>query len=103
MFDLETRIARLKRPTLLARAARFGLAEFRRETHLGPILQVERLPRPAEAIMQLLDIEATMNAQRLANAGDYCVALHVNVLIAIASEAQLMRATRLRLVETRAV
>ena len=98
MLDLETRIAQLQRPTLLARAARFGVDDYRREVHLHAILGVERLPRSADAIMRLLDIEAHMNSQRLERTSDYHLARHVDVLIAIAGEAQLMRATRLRLV-----
>ncbi|SFR40059.1 hypothetical protein SAMN04488005_1445 [Yoonia tamlensis] len=98
MLDLETRIAALKRPTLLARAARFGVDDYRREVHLPRILGVGHLPRPADAIMRLLDHESQMNALRIARAGDYRLAQHVDILIAIAAEAQLMRATRLRLV-----
>ncbi|KJZ20116.1 DUF6477 family protein [Loktanella sp. S4079] len=97
MLDLETRIRGLKRPSLLARAARFGADEYRREIHLRRILGVEKLPRHAEAIMRLLDIENEMNNHRLDHAGEYRVARHVDVLIAIAGEVQLMRATRLRL------
>ncbi|WP_106744291.1 DUF6477 family protein [Yoonia maritima] len=99
MLDLETRIRTLKRPTLLARAARFGMDDYRRDVHLRRIITADRLPRHAEAIMRLLDIEAEMNTQRIQQSGEYRVARHVDVLIAIAGEAQLMRATRLRLVE----
>jgi hypothetical protein len=98
VLDLETRIAGLKRPTLLARAARFGVDDYRRDVHLHRILGAGHLPRHAPAIMRLLDIESSMNAQRVDHASDYRLALHVEVLIAIAGEAQLMRATRLRLV-----
>ncbi|MDO6589560.1 hypothetical protein DS901_07215 [Loktanella sp. D2R18] len=98
MLDLDTRIAGLKRPTLLARAARFGVDDYRREVHLHRILGPGHLPRHAEAIMRLLDIEAGLNIQRVARDGHYRIAHHVEVLIAIAGEAKLMRATRLRLV-----
>jgi hypothetical protein len=98
MLDLETRIAGLKRPILLARAARFGLDEYRRDVHLHRILGAGHLPRHAEAIMRLLDIEASYNLQRTDRSGEYRIAQHVDVLIAIAGEAQLMRATRIRLV-----
>ncbi len=98
MLDLDTRIAGLKRPTLLARAARFGADDYRRDVHLHRILGAGHLPRHAEAIMRLLDIEASLNTQRKERSGDYRIAQHVDVLIAIAGEAQLMRATRLRFV-----
>ena len=98
MLDLHTRIATLQRPKLLARAARLGLDEYRREVHLRRILQCERLPRHGAALMQLLDLEAELNALRLAKTGDYRPSRHVEILIAILGEAQLMRATALRLV-----
>lgn len=96
MLDLQTRIATLKRPSLLARAARFGVDEYRRDVHLRRILGTERLPRHADALMQLLDREAELDAMRKTRAGDYRPARHVELLIAILGEAQLMRATPLR-------
>ena len=98
MLDLQTRIATLQRPELLARAARFGLDDYRREVHLRRILQCEKLPRHGAALMQLLDLEAELNTLRLAKMGDYRPSRHVEMLIAILGEAQLMRATALRLV-----
>jgi hypothetical protein len=98
MLDLQTRIATLKRPSLLARAARFGIDDYRRSVHLGRLLPGERLPRHADAIMQLLEIEAEIETQRVTQSGSYSPAHHVEVLIAIAGEAQLMRATAPRLI-----
>jgi len=34
MLDLQTRLATLERPHLLARAARFGVDDYKRDTHL---------------------------------------------------------------------
>ncbi|EBA10991.1 DUF6477 family protein [Roseobacter sp. CCS2] len=98
MLDLHTRIATLQRPTLLARAARFGVDDYRRHVHLRRILHSDALPRHGKAIMQLLDIEAEMNGLRLDDAAHYRPARHVEVLIAILGEAQLMRATAPQLV-----
>ena len=98
MLDLHTRIATLKRPTLLARAARFGVDDYRRTIHLRRILQTDALPRHGQAIMQLLDIEVTMNDLRIDQAAGYRPARHVEVLIAIMGEAHLMRATAPHLV-----
>ncbi len=97
MLDLQTRIATLKRPALLARAARFGLDGYRRSVHLERLMQCDRLPKHGEAIMQLLDIEGEFEELRTARSGNYSPARHVELLIAIAGEAQLMRATALRL------
>ena len=97
MIDIHTRLATLKRPQLLARAARFGVDDYRREVHLRRILQCDDLPRAADALMQLFDIEAEMNTARLARSGNYAPSRHVEVLIAIAGEARVMQATALRL------
>ncbi len=95
MLDLQTRIAQLKRPQLLARAARFGVDDYRRSVHLRRILGTEQLPKHGAALMQLLDREAELDALRIARTGEYRPAQHVEVLIAILGEAQLMRATAL--------
>lgn len=93
MLDLQTRIATLKRPQLLARAARFGVDDYRRNIHLRRILQNDVLPRHGQAIVQLLEIEAEMNGLRADDSANYRPARHVEVLIAILGEAQLLRAT----------
>ena len=98
MLDIQTRIATLKRPSLLARAARFGVDEYRRDAHLRRLIVCESLPRHGQALIQLLDIEAELDQQRSARTGSYSPARHVDVLIAILGEAQLMRATALRAV-----
>lgn len=98
MLDLHSRIAMLKRPTLLARAARFGVDDYRRSLHLRRILRSEALPRHGNAIVQLLDIEAEMDALRADKSAAYRPAHHVEVLIALLGEAHLMRATGPQLV-----
>lgn len=98
MLDLHSRIATLKRPPLLARAARFGVDDYRRGVHLRRVLQSDVLPRHGKAITQLLDIEAEMDALRRDQSAAYRPARHVEVLIAILGEAQLMRATAPKLV-----
>jgi len=97
MLDIHTRLVGLKRPKLLARAARFGVDDYRRNIHLTRIFQSDDLPRHAEAIIRLFDIEDEMNTARLAGSGNYTSARHVDVLVAIAGEARLMQATSLRL------
>jgi len=98
MLDLHSRIATLKRPTLLARAARFGVDDYRRTVHLHRILKCDALPRHGAAIMQLLEIESEIDALRKDGSASYRPARHVEVLIAIMGEAHLMRATALHLV-----
>ena len=94
MLDLDTRLKKLKRPALLARAARFGVDDYRRETMLPRLLGCQAVPRPAAALMALLSQEAEIEACRKENAGHYRPAHHVDLLIAIMAEAQVWRATR---------
>ena len=93
MLDIQTRLATLKRPSLLTRAAQFGVDDYRREVHLRGLLNTDTMPRPAAAIMALLDCEAQMEAWRKEGSGHYRPARHVEVLIAILGETRLMRAT----------
>ena len=97
MLDIETRLSQLKRPTLLARAARFGVDDYRREQHLPPLLEVEVPPRPAAALMDLFSREGEMEVWRKENAGHYRPAHHVSLLIAIMGEARVWRATTTQL------
>lgn len=92
MLDIHSRLARLKRPKLLVRAMRFGVDDYRREAALPRLLHDERLPRHAEALIRLFEIEEEMNAARENRMGDYSAARHVEILIAIAGEARLMQA-----------
>ncbi len=88
MLDIQTRIAKLRRPELLIKAARFGLDDYVRNTHLKRILKTEMIPRPAPALMALLDIESMLNDARKEKQATYSVARHVDVIIAIMAEAQ---------------
>lgn len=98
MLDVHTRIAQLKRPNLLARAARFGIDDYRRDVHLRRLLKADRLPKHGAAIIQLLDLESEMDALRIERSGNYSPSNHVEVLIAILGEERLLRATTIRIV-----
>lgn len=93
MLDISARIAQLRRPGLLIKAARFGLDDYVRTMHLRRILKTETIPRPAPAVMQLLDIESALNTARIEKQATYSVARHVDVMIALMAEAQILRAT----------
>ncbi len=85
-------LEKLSRPRLLIRAARFGLADYRREPALRRLLKTAVVPGPAEALERLLGLEATLEAARRSGAAGYAVARHVEVLIALMGEARLLRA-----------
>lgn len=98
MLDLQQRIATLKRPSLLARAARFGVDEYRREVHLRRLFGQDTLPRHGAALIRLLEMEDEIDQKRRSHCATYRAARHVELLIALLGEAQLMRATTLRAV-----
>lgn len=92
MQDILSMIASLNRPRLLVRAARFGVDDYSRSTHLPRLLGGVAPIRPGAAVIRLIEIEATLNDKRVAGAADYSVARHVEVLIAIMGEARQLRA-----------
>lgn len=97
MQDILTRICCLHRPRLLTRAARIGAQDYRREVLLPRLLGTPALPRHAEALIRLSEIEAELNDARRARAPDYRLLRHVEVLIAIVAESALLRASTDRL------
>jgi hypothetical protein len=95
MQDLMSMLNALRRPQLLIRAARHGAQEYRRDRHLQRLLGYGALPRPSAAILRLMDIERTLDDQRRGNDAGYSLPRHVDVLIAMMGEAQLLRASQL--------
>lgn len=89
MTDCRTLLATLRRPRLLMRAARFGLGEYRRERDLRR--HVASAASPEDKVTTLMSVEAKLEATRLAGEAGYSVARHIEVLIALLAEAQLLR------------
>ncbi|MBY6138201.1 hypothetical protein KUV26_02015 [Leisingera daeponensis] len=87
MQDVFTRLTLLRRPRILARAARLGARNYCRRRDLRRILGYGGMPRPAAAVMRLLELEEGMNAARRAGEAGYSIIRHVDVLIALAGEA----------------
>jgi hypothetical protein len=87
---LSASIAALRRPQLLIRAARFGLAEYRRDRDLRRLLAVAPLPSPVSAVGQLLEAEADAEERRREGAATYSVARHIELLVALIAESRLM-------------
>jgi len=92
MLDIFGMVAALNRPSLLVRTARFGVDEYKRSIHLPRILRSPSLPKCAEALVKLLELERRMNDHRLAARAEYSISKHVEVLIAIMAEARDLRA-----------
>jgi hypothetical protein len=89
MTDCRTMLATLRRPRLLMRAARFGLAEYRRERDLRR--HVTGAASAEETVSSLMTVEARLEATRIAGDAAYSIARHIEVLIALLAEAQLLR------------
>lgn len=95
MQDILSLMSSLRRPRLLMRAARLGVSDYNRDRHLRAILGAHKLPRPGDALMQLMAREGAMEEDRAAEAADYTFHEHVKVLIAMLGEARLLRAAQL--------
>ncbi len=95
MQDILSMLNTLRRPRLLIRAARIGSQDYRRERHLQRLLGYGALPRPAAALLRLMEIEREMNEQRNGDEAGYSLTRHLDILIAMMGEAQLLRAMRL--------
>jgi hypothetical protein len=89
MTDIRIMLANLRRPRLLMRAARFGLGEYRRERDLRRL--VNPSASPEVTVPHLLSVEEALEAGRLAGDAGYSPARHIDVLIALLAEAQLLR------------
>jgi hypothetical protein len=89
MTDCRILLATLRRPRLLMRAARFGLAEYRRERDLRRFVTVSASTE--DTVTSLISAEARLEATRLKGDISYSVARHIEVLIALLAEAQLLR------------
>lgn len=78
----------LRRPSLLVRAARFGLKDYRPLRDLKRILKGEDAGNQNATLGVLLEKEAELEAGRIGEDGNYSVSRHVDVLIALMAEVQ---------------
>ena len=79
----------LRRPRMLVRAARHGLADYNREQMLRRLLPGEALPQPGQAFKKLAEREAILDQTRRDGGAAYSVARHIEVLVALIDEARL--------------
>ena len=88
MTDFRTILANLRRPRLLIRAARFGLEDYRRERDLRRLLQES--DNPDRILPALLAEEARLEHIRKTGDLSYPVARHIEVLVALMAEVNLL-------------
>ncbi|MDE4174517.1 DUF6477 family protein [Phaeobacter sp. PT47_59] len=91
MQDVLSRLAALRRPRLLVRTARIGASTYARSQSLHRLLGYGSLPNSTAAILKLLDLEYDLNDRRLSGDAAYTMARHIDVLIALMGEANLLR------------
>lgn len=94
MQDMLSMLNALHRPRLMMRAARIGAEEYKRSAHLPRLLGYGVLPRHGEALMKLIEIEAELECQRTSADPNYSLINHIDVMIAVVSEARALRASQ---------
>jgi hypothetical protein len=88
MTDFRALLADLRRPRLLIRAARFGLADYHRDRDLRRLVSAPTTPE--RAVPRLLQEEEQLEETRRAGDAAYSVARHIEVLIALMAEVRLL-------------
>jgi hypothetical protein len=91
MTDLATVLDALRRPKILIRAARAGVADYRRDRDLKRLLRLGRNAAPSHALGSLLDEERRLETIRAAGDATYSIQRHVAILTAILAEARAFR------------
>lgn len=87
-------LSSLRRPRLLIRTARIGAQEYCRTRHLQRLLGYGAVPGPSAALLRLIEIERDLDDRRREDAAGYSLMRHLDVLIAMMGEAQLLQAAR---------
>lgn len=90
MSDPVARLHELRRPRLLVRAARAGLAEYSRARDLCRLMRTSPAPSPERALSVLLEEEARIEATRRKGDASYSFVRHIELLIAMMAEMRLL-------------
>ena len=90
MTDFMKILSNVRRPRLLIRAARFGVPDYERGRDLKRVINSPDTPSPARAMSCLMTEEARLEDIRKTGDATYSVARHVEVLIALMAEVQLL-------------
>jgi hypothetical protein len=88
MFDPDKTLADLRRPGLLMRAVRFGLADYHRGRLLKRLVPGET--RADRILPRLIEAEARLEDTRRNGDAAYSISTHVEVLVALIAECRLM-------------
>ncbi len=91
MSDFRKTLSEMRRPSMLMRAARLGLADYRRSHWLKRLTPGETSPE--RTVAWLISSEERLEETRLSGDATYSIAQHIEVLIALIAEASLLRRT----------
>ncbi len=90
MTDFRSLMNDLRRPALLLRAARLGMQDYQRDRDLKRLLRIETAAGPDKTLPPLIDEEERLEAVRKAGDASYSLNRHIEVLIALLGEANLL-------------
>ncbi|WP_289085664.1 DUF6477 family protein [uncultured Sulfitobacter sp.] len=93
MQDILARLRGILRPAILVQAGTIGARNYRRGPALRRILGKAPPPRSAVVLVQLIDIEADLNARRKKTDAGYNLVRHIEAMIALIAEAAILRET----------
>ena len=83
-------LSTLKRPSILIRAARFGLENYQRDRDLRRITRSLKTPSNSVAISQLVQSEEQLEDARQSGDNTYSAHRHITVLTALLAEMRLI-------------
>ena len=94
MQDILSMLEGMKRPRLLMRAARHGANDYQRDVHLPRLLGYGNLPGTGAALLRLLEVESSINEQRIDQDSNYSLLRHIDLMIAIVGECRMLKSAR---------
>jgi hypothetical protein len=94
MIDTHTVLSALRRPKILIRAAKLGMANYNRDQDLRFIARLSSTPPEGAAIETLLSRENDLEESRKHGRAEYSIQEHIRVLTALLAEARLPQLLR---------
>ncbi|MFZ1468891.1 MAG: DUF6477 family protein [Paracoccaceae bacterium] len=89
MSDFRKTLSTMRRPSMLMRAARLGLADYQRKPWLKRLTPGETSPE--RTVAWLISSEERLEETRLRGDATYSFTRHIEVLIALIAEVSLLR------------
>ena len=90
MSEIFSMLNTLRRPRLLIRAARHGMPDYNRERTLTRLIESRHNLAPEAIVEKLIQEESRVEDERRSGNGAYSVGQHIEILIALMSEARLL-------------